>query len=865
MSGYTLALAGYAFTAPISTPALISIVAILGVLALSLPMLLRVDRSWPELRAAALVLLPLAVVLLSNGAPTVLWVVLLISALSVPRLLPARWAFAVLILALLVWLTSSYFIPAVAWTTALAEVGVRGAAVLMVAVATRLTLRPPRPRPEPIPEAPLQRLTRACERLRGSERREDIFEELASAAKASGQFSFASVSTVDWRAGTTKLEVALGASGHTLGATETLTLGWNDFVALLRDDERVSDHAYLAAALPFRSIPGEYYMLVPLRTRTGEICALLSIGDDSPSARSRLSAAAPLLELLAAQGSAALENIGLQSSLIQRVENTTTELGRNAEDAQRARSRAENLYHIVRALSTTLEPQPLLDQALILIAKATHAERGGIMLVDQRTGRLMFGTNLDRHLTQSEAAALERGQGLAGWVVENRTAAIIPNTAEDSRWMARSEHDSRGRSALAVPLENDGVIVGAIILINNHLDHFTEEHAQFVQVIGDQVATMLANVRQHQSLAEKNAKLSQMLEQREEEASKSFAIVRSIGDGVVVGDRVGRIRLINPAAERLLNIEAAKYLGQSLIALPSVPDIESQAGEAETFQDFEINGKIIRAYSTPVFTNANDWMGSVIVYHDITAQQLADRLKTEFVATASHELRTPLTSIGGYIDLLLLNTLGMLNDQQRQFLEVVRNNVERLTAILNDLLDVSRIESGQVRLQRGPVNIEELIHSTVMEMHQQWSNKHISLAIDIPADLPPIVADGERLRQVMINLISNAYKYTRDGGRIDLVVRNGGGDVNIAIKDSGVGIADKDKEHIFTRFYRTENPLKEQAGGTGLGLSITKSLVELHGGRIWFDSVEGQGTTFNVQLPIGGDADWTPAPWLEGV
>lgn len=864
LSAFTLLLVIYAFSTTLPTTRLVYVVALLAVLALAIPVLMNVEGSWLQLRALGLLALPLSVVALSAGTPTSLWVALLVTAVGLPRLLGPRWAFGLLALAIALWALIS-----VSGTddvvAALVEVTIRGAALLIVAASTWFALPAAQPRLASSSEAPLQRLTRACERLRGSERREDVLEELVSAAKASGAFSYATISTVDWRAATVQLVVVLGSSGRTLGATETLTLSWSEIAPLLRDDERVSDYAYLVEQLPFRAIAGEHHIVVPLRTRVGEICALLTVGAEDPHARIRLSEAAPLLELLAAQGAAALENAALQASLAQRVEATTAEMGRTTEDANRARSRAENLYHIVRALSTTLEPQPLLDQALILIAQATQAERGGIMLIDARTGRLMFGTNLDRHLMQSEAAALERGQGLAWWAVEHRTAAIIPNTAQDRRWMARTEHDAKGRSALAVPLEHDGTVVGVIVLLHNRLNHFTPEHAQFLQVIGDQVATMLANVRQHQAVTETAARLSQMLEQREEEASKSFAIVRSIGDGVVVGDRVGRIRLINPAAETMLNIESAKYLGQSLISLPGVSDTDQRTADPDAYQQFDINGRTIRAFSTPVVTSNNDWLGSVIVYHDVTATQLADRLKTEFVATASHELRTPLTSISGYIDLLLLNTLGPINEQQRQFLSVVKNNTERLNAILNDLLDMSRIEAGQVRLQRRPVVLDQLLQDSVMEMHQQWSDKNISWAIDVPPDMPPIIADVDRLRQIMINLISNAYKYTRDGGRIDLIVRNGGDDVNIAIKDTGVGIAEKDKEHIFTRFYRTENPLKEQAGGTGLGLSITKSLVELHGGRIWFDSVEGVGTTFTVQLPISGDADWTPAAWLEGV
>lgn len=862
---FALVLFGYTFTTTIPTDRLTVIASILGVTALALPWLFNPEGDWRELRTLGILALPLSVAILGEGYNTALWSVLLIPAIAIPQMLPPRWAFSAIALMVIAWAVSNVLVPAVAVETMAIEVGLRSLGFVLVAIAVWLAARPRFDYPAMLPEAPIRRATRAAERLRGSLSPEETLEELASAAKACGPFIFASASTVDWRARVLRMAVAIGGSGRTLGATEMLSIPWDEITVLLRDDRRIGDNAYLSDSLPFRDIAGEHYMLVPVRTATGEICGLLTVGDDDPKARKRLTETAPLLELLASQAAAVLENAALQNTLAQRIEATTAEMGRTAEDAMRARTRAESMYQIVRALSGTLEPQPLLDQALLLIAQATQAERGGIMLIDHKNGRLAFSTNLDRNITRTEAISLERGQGLAGWVVEHRAPVIIPNTAEDSRWMVRSDYDKKGRSALAVPMEQDGRVAGVIVLINSRINHFTQEHIQFVQVIGDQVMTMLSNVQLYRATTEQARRLSQALEQREEEVSRSLAIVRSIGDGVVVGDRVGRIRLINPAAEQLLNIEAAEWLGKPLMSLPGAPESEPRLTEKQTYQQFELSGRMIRASSTPVFTSQSEWLGSVVVYHDITAAELADRMKTEFVATASHELRTPLTSISGYIDLLMLNTLGPLTEQQRQFLSVVKNNIERLNAILNDLLDVSRIESGKVRLQRKPINLDEVIQSTVMAIHQQWSSKQISLALDVPDDLPPVIADPERMRQIVTNLISNAYKYTRDGGRIDVVVSNGGDSVTLAVKDSGVGIAADDQKHIFTRFFRSENPLKEQAGGTGLGLNITKSLVELHGGKIWFDSEEGRGTTFTVQLPVGGDSDWTPASWLEGV
>lgn len=869
MSAFCVGLAVYGFLLPGDSGRKLIASGLLIGLGFIAPTLLERQRDDDWLAAALFCGIPL-VVLSVMGVESGLWLALIASAVGVATVLTGRAVWFMLLALCLIWIGIALLTTKPPYTRIILDILGRSTTIGLTAFWSRAALRfPPtmlkESEPPVITEPTLQRLTRACERLRATARRTDMLEEMVSAAKAIGPFEYASIATVSWREGTVHLEVVLGASGHTLGASEGLDLSWAELAPFVRDDARIGDRAFLADHLPFRAIPDERYLLLPLTMANGEINGLLVVGASEPNARERLGNAAPLLELLGIQGAAALETVGLQSRLAQRLDQAASDLNRTNEDARKARWQVESLYNIVRALSTTLDPQHLLDQALILISQATQAERGGIMLADARTGRLTFGTNMERHLTQSEAAVLERGQGLAGWVMEHRSIAIIPNTAEDERWLVRSEHDTSGRSALAVPLEHEDTAEGVIVLIHTSPGHFTADHAEFVQIIGNQVATMLNNARQHQVLHEQVGQMTALVDQREEEASRSLAILRSIGDGVVVGDRLGRIRLINPAAERLLNIEASRYLGQSLISLPGPVDNSEHTIDPTEFQEFEVGGHTIRAYTMPVVTTNNDWLGSVVVYHDVSSTQLADRLKTEFVATASHELRTPLTSIGGYIDLLLLNTLGPINDQQRQFLNVVKFNIERLTAILNDLLDMSRIEAGHIRLQRRPIAIDEIIHPLLLELHQQWNNKHVSLALDVPGDLPTIVADPDRVRQILYNLLSNAYKYTHERGRIDLIVRNGGGVVTISVRDTGVGIASRDHELIFTRFYRTDNPLKEQAGGTGLGLTITKSLVELHGGRIWFESEEGKGTTFIVELPVGGDAEWTPAAWLEGV
>jgi signal transduction histidine kinase len=246
----------------------------------------------------------------------------------------------------------------------------------------------------------------------------------------------------------------------------------------------------------------------------------------------------------------------------------------------------------------------------------------------------------------------------------------------------------------------------------------------------------------------------------------------------------------------------------------------------------------------------DEWLGSVVVYHDITREEMADRLKSELVATASHELRTPLTSMRGYVDMLMLDTFGPLNPSQRDFLRIVKNNVTRLVHLVDELLDMSRVEAGEVRLRREEVDLVEMFYETSQSLHGQFNERNVTLHMDLQDNLPVVLADRQRLQQILINLVGNACKYTEPGGQVDIALYNGGDKLRVDVRDTGVGIPEDAKPHIFTPFYRAENPLRDEVGGTGLGLSITRKLVEMHGGEIWFESAEGKGSTFSFTLPL---------------
>jgi CheY-like chemotaxis protein/two-component sensor histidine kinase len=237
-------------------------------------------------------------------------------------------------------------------------------------------------------------------------------------------------------------------------------------------------------------------------------------------------------------------------------------------------------------------------------------------------------------------------------------------------------------------------------------------------------------------------------------------------------------------------------------------------------------------------------------------------MKTEFVSLVSHELRTPLTSIKGFTDLILDGDAGDVNYEAREYLGIIKRNADRLVALIDDLLDISRIESGSIKLNLEPVSMQEVIAEVVASLRPQIEQKSQTLIVEADPTLPPVRGERDRLVQVVTNLVSNAYKYTLAGGSIRIQAQRQDDFARINVTDTGIGIAAEDQKNLFTRFYRVDNSLTREGGGTGLGLSIVKSVVELNGGTVNLVSELGKGSTFTVTVPLAQPAVdiATPAP-----
>jgi signal transduction histidine kinase len=238
------------------------------------------------------------------------------------------------------------------------------------------------------------------------------------------------------------------------------------------------------------------------------------------------------------------------------------------------------------------------------------------------------------------------------------------------------------------------------------------------------------------------------------------------------------------------------------------------------------------------------------VFHDITELRRLSELKTDFISMVSHELRTPLTSIKGFVKLVLVEDLGPLTAQQRECLAVADAEADRLTHLINDLLDVSRIDAGRMTFTWEVLHPNDLVEQVMQTLHPQAAELNLHLEAALPENLPPIRGDRQRIIQILTNLLGNAVKFTPAGGRVRVAAAVESGLLVVRVADTGVGIPAHAMPRIFDRFYQVDGAGPRSRGGTGLGLAITRQLVELHGGRIWASSTLGEGSTFTFTLPI---------------
>lgn len=602
-----------------------------------------------------------------------------------------------------------------------------------------------------------------------------------------------------------------------------------------------------------------------------------------------------VLQALASQVAVAIYNAQLfervsqlGQELEQRVQERTEALAKTLEDLTVERDRVETLYRITSELSASLDLDRVLAEALSLINRAVGVSHGSIMLINPGNGNLIYRAALGRSKGLPRGGIptrYRRGVGLAGWVIETREPVIVPDVTEDYRWIAdEKESTPERKSALAVPLTAGDDVLGVLLLFHPEIDYFTTDHLKLVSAAATQVATAINNAELYQLITDQAERLGVMLRTQRAEAAKLQAIVEGIADGVLVLDVNRHVVLMNSAAARILGLSAGAVEGQHLremlgraesaadqalarqlynklvTGMERFSSLESSPEGKTVSLDFrlEADRKVIVVSLSPVSLTSGELPSLVTVLRDISHEAEVERLKNEFISTVSHELRTPMTSIKGYTDLLVSERVGALSEQQRHFIQIIKNNADRLTALVNDILDISRIETGRIKLQIEPLDLAWLINGVVDSFRGKMVEKSLELTLDLPQTLPPVRGDESRVTQILENLTSNAWKYTAEGGQVTIRAKVTSDFVQVDVTDSGIGIASTDLPHIFDRFYRTEQAEVQAVDGSGLGLFIVKMFVELLGGKIWVKSEIDRGSTFSFTLPLAIETPLEP-------
>ncbi|HWP57432.1 MAG TPA: ATP-binding protein [Candidatus Acidoferrales bacterium] len=372
------------------------------------------------------------------------------------------------------------------------------------------------------------------------------------------------------------------------------------------------------------------------------------------------------------------------------------------------------------------------------------------------------------------------------------------------------------------------------------------------------------------NLNEMKAALQEKISSITAEKEKVESIVRCMMEGVVVLDTHGRVILINQNARRMFDLpDGPSFHGASMLEISRHPEMKQLAGEILTCdcarecfsKEMTLDsGKWLRVNAVSLTSGSGALLGYVMVFHDVTEIKRLETIRADFVANVSHELRTPLAAIKGYVETLLHNP-PRAPEAAREFLEVVDRHAERLGRLIGDLLTLSDLESGKAQLNFEPLNVDHLLRRVLEIFHDHAKKKGIRLSQRVDPDVPPISGDSDRLQQLLINLVDNALKYTPPDGDVQVSARRAdpvnGADaptVEIAVSDTGCGIAEKDIPRLTERFYRVDKARSRELGGTGLGLAIVKHIVQAHQGSLRIESALKRGTTVRICLPAARPA-----------
>ncbi len=569
--------------------------------------------------------------------------------------------------------------------------------------------------------------------------------------------------------------------------------------------------------------------------------------------------------------------LGLAIENARLYERTDERLTENLAELQKAERRSRFLAEVGELLGSSRE----MGQVLDLVAEKCAEVVGdwcAVYVLDERERQLRLEAihHRDREeLTAIRQVLLNRtirvGEGLIGRVAQRGEPLLAPSltrrqVSAEVHLLSQSLEDIAAlrqvtpTSIVAAPLRSRGRTVGVLVAVVTHSEKpLGEADLSLVTELAHRTGTAIES--------------SQLFQENVAQRRHLEAIITQMADGVVIADAAGRVLVVNTAAKAMLGDRINHLVGHELLPVRSrargfgraevnrYPLLTSAlAGELVMGEEISIGDgaseRVLSASATPIRNESGEIDGAVAVLRDVTAERQVERMKDEFLATVSHELRTPITAVLGYTEMLLRGLRGPLVPRQGEALQAVRSAGRRLLALVNDILDISRLEVGKQELALERIHLHLSVERAVEAISLMAASKAISVVEDVPRGLPPVLADVEQLQRILGNLLSNAIKFTPQGGvvRISarLAGRHGEDGVAVTVTDDGIGIPVEHQERIWDKFYQVDSSSRRLHGGTGLGLAIARGLVELHGGKVWVESegIPGKGSTFGFTLPV---------------
>lgn len=569
-------------------------------------------------------------------------------------------------------------------------------------------------------------------------------------------------------------------------------------------------------------------------------------------------------------------------------------------DAHEARLAA--LYEVSSRLGKSLDLQEVLNQVMDAIIQLTRAERGFLMLYDDDSGELRTkaARNVDQETIDGPAMQISRT------VIERAVASgkgILTNNAQEDERFSRqtSVVGFQLRSIMCAPLQARNQMLGAVYVDNRlFAGVFAEVDLELLVTFANQAAIAIENARlftqTDQALARRVEELS-LFQRIDQQLNKSLDLNRVLSLALnwaiaLTNAKGGSIGLLETAEddEEKQHLRLLVYRGEeesselrvvdgnhpvlaqvlardSTVLTRDVTVEESIDGTPasvqlavpikrdgvttglitlETQQATEINREDI-AFVERLADRAAVAIKNAKLYE---AVQAANQAKSDFVSLVTHELRLPMTSIKGYTDLLNSGMAGSLSDQQRQFLEVIRRNLDRMNTLISDLSDINRIESGRMQFENRDFDLRDVVEDVLASLREAIEAKEQTVTVEIEDDLPPVHADPTRIAQVLSNLVNNAHKYTPSGGVITIRADYKHDFAEVVVSDTGIGISKENQARLFTQFFRAEDREVREQPGWGLGLSIVRKIVEAQNGAITFSSELNRGSTFTFTVPL---------------